>query len=542
MLIKIPTANNLTKQINITLHPQSNKIFIESGYDKDLINFIKSLSGDKWHTDIGMWSIDNNEHNNFVLQTVQGFKIDRYYTNDIHWVIYENFFKHQKEAFLFAFAKQRCMLALEMGLGKTLVCIRLMEHIAIHKKLYKWWLVAPFGAQQEWKRQLKKWDAKLTPVAMTTYESLHHLLRDYKEEDLPDGVIFDESIKIKNPLSLRGHYASILCEKLRKKSDETYIIMLSGSPAPKDPSDWWHQIECLQPGWLREGSILKFKNRYAIIEKQEGEYGIYPKIVGWREDELKKLSKNLAPIVLVKKKKDCMDLPDKIFEKIYCEVKPEDLNVAEALLKLCSTGIEALERLREFSDGFQYQIVDNTRKTTWFGSPKIQIVKELLEFYAKENGGPGRLVIYAAFQATVNKLCETVKECKWSFGCIDGRGWAGYITPSDCQSESSNILELFDDDFIENMCIIANPRCVHGLSLTKTECLVYYSNDFSVDARIQSLERRDRPGMSKEKGTRIVDIINLPVDKLIVDKLDAKISLQNTTLEEIQNCLQKKVF
>jgi hypothetical protein len=289
---------------------------------------------------------------------------------------------------------------------------------------------------------------------------------------------------------------------------------------------------------------------------KEGEFGTYPEIISWKEDEVKALGRRLTPLVLVKKKADCLDLPAKVFDTIKCEGNEEALRVANAIARTSATGIEALEKLREFSDGFQYTRINRNNQDTesntngdkqntiptrnmantvnWVGSPKLGIIKQLLDFYHTDNGGCGRLVIYACFHATIDKLVEFVQSCGYTCGRIDGRGWS---TP--------NILETFDKEVFlsehsqqfKNYCIIANPACVHGLSFTRTQCLVYYSNNFSVDARIQSMDRRDRPGMDKEVATRIVDIVNLPTDQMILDKLNSSMEIQEITLKEIIGCI-----
>lgn len=532
MIFKINVSGYIN-EISVRVIEDNRHIFVYSPYVPELVNILRSLQGAKWNHEEKCWVLKDTEHNRNVLETLQGNKIERYYNtiksfND-RFGTYGEFFKHQEEAFEFAYRRKQCMLALEPGLGKTLTCIRLMQAVGVSQDLWKWWLVAPFGAQQEWKRQLKRWHARLTPVATSTYESLHHLLVNNTEEDLPDGVIFDESIKIKNPFAQRSQIAYELCRKMRERNPECYIILLSGAPASKDPSDWWHQIECMRPGWLLEGDIHKFRKRYANIEMVETEFGSYPKILSWKEDELVNLGKRLKPIVLVKKKKDCLDLPEKIFEQIRCNCTDNDLQLARAYIELSTTGIEALEKLREFSDGFNYYINEvGQRQIKWFGTPKLELVKELLDFYHTENGGPGRLVIYAAFQASIDKLMEVVHENGWKVGKIDGRGWS-----------DSTILDGFENLVADNVCIIANPACVHGITLSKTYCLCYYSNSFSVDARTQSLDRRDRPGADKEKATRIVDLIYLPTDMMIVNKLNKGIDLNSITLQEIKRDLQR---
>ena len=585
MILRIKSGQYI-KELNVELEQYGKLIHIYFGYDIDLINELKTFAGSKWNPDLKCWTFPDNERNRYCLDILKGKK------KDIS-IVPENFnnlkgrFKHQIEGIEFIISRKRCMLAFEMGLGKTLTAIEVMNYLFELAEAETWWLVAPFGALQEWKRQLKKWKCKINFIVATTYESLQKHMEDLPDSFIPDGVIFDETVKIKNRATKRSQTASELCRLVRERNG--FIIFLSGAPAPKDPIDWWHQIECIQPGFIREGDPYKFRNRYANIIMAEGEFGKYPKIVSWKEEELKKLGKRLSPIVLCKKKEDCFDYPSKIYEEINAfdllsvDHKEELMRVAFFLTESATSGILALESLRELSDGFQYgrqnressvnqsNIDSNSsmdringdigqenngfkqeNRTTRTNdtnvkiaasklnnklniiNPKLSVVQELLDLYHTDNGGPGRLVIYAVYHASIDLLVEFCNKQgsgsagKWLAFKIDGRGWS-----------NKEILNDFEDASIDNIVVICHPGSVYGLNFSKTYCLCYYSNSFSVDHRIQSIDRRDRPGMDETKGTRIVDILNLPTDKYILDKLKKGIGIQNITLEEIRQCLMK---
>jgi len=520
ILAKIRNGNYL-KSIPLTITEGDSRLSLTFPFERALIDEVKVMAGARWSPEDKHWTTDKCERNYVALQYLAGNPIERY-TTPINQQLQartngRKYFKQQFEGIDFMMSRKRCMFAGEMGVGKTLAAITVMELARnVDGSALRWWLVAPYGAQREWERQLRKWNATVLPLITTTYESLYRIMKETPEEYFPEGVIFDESIRIKNPTAQRSQAAAMLCEFVRSK--DGFILLLSGAPAPKDPSDWWHQIECIQPGFIREGNLYKFRQRYANITMKEGEFGTYPKIDSWKPDEVAKLGTRLAPIVLFKYKKDCYDLPAKIYDRIQCNISEEYSRVVDLILSSTPTALQCLEKLRELSDGFQY----TDEGTNWIGSPKIDKVKELLDFYSFDNGGCGRLVIYAAFHATIDKLCEVATDAEWEYARIDGRGWS-----------DKDALTKFDS-LENNYVVIANPSSVHGLNLSRTDCLCYYSNTFSVDSRIQSLERRDRPGMNVSKGTRIVDLLHLPTDQLIVDKLDSKIELQGITLEEIK--------
>lgn len=512
---KIPKDGKLY-QYDIGVEEQPDRWILKFPYNPDVVEYVKAnFDRPRFESQTKTWTILKTERNEYVYLLSLGWRDDLYNIPIGNFLVdgHRQLFQHQKDGLNFWLTRKRVMLAFEMGTGKTLTALTGIEWLKKHQQKYIWWLVAPDGAQREWARQIDNWGFNIKFEVISTFESIHK----YLHYPVPDGVIFDETVKIKNPKAKRSKECMELCARLR--SEDAYILFLSGAPAPRSPEDWWHQIECLRPGWLREGNIIHFRRRYAEVEKQDYGYGEFEKVLKWKEDELKLLSKRISPLVMVKKKSDCFDLPEKIYEAIQCTPTPELLRVANVALATATSALNGLETLRELSDGFRYtndgtQVID---------CPKLGVVEELLNFYSIENGGPGRLVIFAAFTASIDRLVNYAIVREWTPLTIDGRGW------SDKQT-----LNLFESNEEKNYVIIANPACVHGLTLSKTHCLVYYSNNFNVDSRIQSEDRRDRPGMDVSRGTRIVDILHLPSDEYVLNKLRAGISIQNITLEEIR--------
>lgn len=572
----------LVQHVPVEIVREGNKLKLYTRYNPALISEIKAMKGARWCPDDPQdkyWIIDKCERNHYAISFLEGERAIQY---DRNWnsLTFHNdrsLFVHQSDGVRFILSRRRCFLAFEMGLGKTLTTITSLENIQDTEKLFNFWLVAPYGAQQEWRRQLRRWKTKIQFVVMVTYESLHKYMDSLDDKFIPHAVVFDESIKIKNPSAKRSQTANELCRLVRARNG--YIILLSGAPAPKNPIDWWHQIECIQPGFIRESDPYKFRNRYANIITVDHGFGEHKEIESWKEDELIKLGKRLAPLVLVKKKKECLDLPDKIydvvnvFETLPKEDQQELIRMGEFIVQTAKSGVEALEKLRELSDGFLYSVrkadvtgdkstesdaitgendrdssrteqntdgegvCDGTngktireyKKLTII--PKLAVVQDLLDLYHRDNGGPGRFVIYTSFHATIDLLRDFCAKHGWFTVTISGKGWS-----------DKDVLEYFDDENENsNVVIVANPACVHGLTLATTLCFCYYSNSFSVDHRIQSMDRRDRPGMDVEKGTRILDIVNLPTDKYILDKLNQGIDIQEITIQEIVKCLQGNV-
>jgi SNF2 family DNA or RNA helicase len=232
-----------------------------------------------------------------------------------------------------------------------------------------------------------------------TYEHLVRIMDEWKKGDtLPEGVIFDESTRLKTPTSQRSKAARKLTDLLREKYMwDAYAILMSGTPSPKKPTDWWSQCEITWPGFLREGSVKALEQRLAFQVQKRFDSGTFWQTIGWRDDPDKcamcgdtleegqheldpygdeedyhkfQASKNevsfmferLKGLVVIKHKSDCLTLPEKRYRTVECKPSKSLLRLAKTVVESSPNAMTSMTKLRELSDGFQYRDVDDGMK------------------------------------------------------------------------------------------------------------------------------------------------------------------------------------
>lgn len=627
-------AGKQIKEITI-LEEKNNRLAIRFPYNKSLLKEIKSMDGAKWHgfedPPRKIWTIKNNPRNDFRLKYLifraksADYKKahpeeNPYYHYDaplIPLTFERSLFDHQKELVSFALTRKKCIIAGDMGIGKTLVAIEVSERIPEYGDI---WYVGPVAGVRAVSRELLKWNCKRR-WRMLTYDGLVKILKEWQDGDpAPQMLILDESSKIKNPTSQRSVQTYKIAEAIRQEwGDNGYIIEMSGTPSPKSPVDWWHQCEVACPGFLTEGSLRAFEKRLCLTEmRQSITGGEYPHRLTWLDDskkcakcgkynndhfgcdhayipsinEIELLHKRLTGLVVVKMSKDCLDLPELIYEEVEILTTPEILRVAKTISKTARTGAQSLTLLRELSDGFQYfdkeigeeecpncegrkdveimlpkpsaldkptsdltaddfeprkercgycngvgTVPKYERDTKTLYTPKDDYIIEALD----EHEDVGRLIIWAGFTGSVDKLVDLAHRYGWSTLCVDGRGYRA--TKHDGTREDANeYLNAMDTsykdyDVLRNkyprICFIGHPKAGGmALTLTASPTSIFYSNSFDGEARMQAVKRAHRAGML-ERAHKIIDLIHLPTDKLVLDNLENKIRLQNITLGEI---------
>jgi hypothetical protein len=381
--------SNRLRKYEVELFEDADRIyFVKSPFD--LKDEIKAMKGSKWEPDAKLWSIENCQRNHFQLRYLRGEKPYAWFDRP---VIEHDFTRplmpHQCDLANRGLTYHYQLWAAEMGTGKTLAAQEVIERSG-----HRWWFwVGPKTSIPNIKRELEKW--KLDPsiqIEFFTYEGLKQWVDNLQPGDpIPPGVIFDESSKLKAWTTKRSKDAQKLADLIRERHGEKgFVILMSGTPSPKSPKDWWSQCEICWPGYLREGSDKALENRLAFMVKKTFEQGPVNVRESWRDDEAKcnqcgqpewhddhdsnlrtidyhpwTPSKNevafmferLKGLVVVKHKKDCLTLPEKRYREIICKPAGNILRVAKMIAEGSENAVTAMTLLRELSDGFQYRKV-----------------------------------------------------------------------------------------------------------------------------------------------------------------------------------------
>lgn len=371
---------------------------------------IKSMAGSKWHgydEDDGrkIWSVEDCPRNRFQLNYLKGEPVYDWFDQPLVRHEYERpLMDHQKDMSDAGLTYHFHIFGAEMGTGKTLSAQEVIEK----SKQLHWYWVGPKTSLPNIKREFRKWDFPFAEinVEFMTYDELVRRMDSYKEGDaLPAGVIFDESSRLKNKDAQRTKAAQLLADEIRRVyGTEGYVILMSGTPSPKTPADWWAQCEITYPGFLKEGSPKALLNRLGIIEYQLVTGIKVPKLIGWKDDERKcadcgkfeddhelaidgadyhefvpcknevaYMYERLQGLVTIKHKKDCLTLPEKRYRTVRCKPTSSALRVAKALAESAPNTITGVTWLRELSDGFQYkEVSDGETRCTHCTTGKVE--------------------------------------------------------------------------------------------------------------------------------------------------------------------------
>ncbi len=391
-LISLP---NRPFKLPVSISIEDGRLRFHYSFSREMNVEVKAMQGAKYHgfddPTRKYWTVDNCPRNWISIRYLAGENVFANYDKPITPVGKElapsQAYPFQLEGAGQILTTHRTILAWETGCTKTLTTIIAANNSGT--KNGEFWWIGTKGSLREMPGQFKQWESRLRPEWFT-YDELKRVMESWTPgRKAPRFVVADEFSRCKGFTTQRTQAVRALSEAVDKDwGDDGFFVGLTGTPSPKDPTDWYSLAEIIKPGFLKEGNPSKFKSRLALLQTKQGEYGMYPELVTWWDDEnkcavcgktkehdnhdpmvnmvsfhewkpsineIKKLYGRLKGLVSVKFKKDVLSfLPDKRFHTETLTPSPSILRAAKTILKTSKNVITGLTRLRELSDGFQY--------------------------------------------------------------------------------------------------------------------------------------------------------------------------------------------
>jgi SNF2 family DNA or RNA helicase len=330
----------------------------------------------------------------------------------------------------------------------------------------------------------------------------------------------DESTSIKNSSARRTKAVTKLGKMVK------YKRILTGLPVTKSPLDLYSQCAFLSEDLLGFSSFYSYKNHFAIIQKRSVATHSFQQIVGYRNlEELKDLVKNFSYRIL---KKDCLDLPEKTYsirtveltkeqKKIYRELQDYALaELGDSEIVTAASVITQILRLQQVVCGF---VRSDQGKVLEIPSNRIT---ELLSIFEELDN---KCIIWANYQYDIRKIESEIAKI---YGPTSVASYYGETPPK----ERQGIVSRFQDPDSELRFFIGQPRTGgFGLTLTQGTTVVYYSNSYDLETRLQSEDRAHRIGQ-ENKVTYIDLCVHKTVDEKIIKSLRSKINMATQILGE----------
>jgi SNF2 family DNA or RNA helicase len=225
-------------------------------------------------------------------------------------------------------------------------------------------------------------------------------------------------------------------------------------------------------------------------------------------------------------KEDCLDLPPKVFikryvtltpdqKRLYQQMKEQALAILNGKVTTTMTVLTQLMRLHQITCG---HFTADDGSTQAVESNRLNELINILEDI------DGKVIIWANYQLSVGEIIQKIIKV---FGEDSYVHYYGLTSQDDRQD---NIRKFQNDP--KCRFLIGTPQTGgYGITLTQANTVIYYSNGYDLEKRLQSEDRAHRIG--QKKTVTYIDLISEnTVDEKIVKALRDKINIASEVMGE----------
>ncbi|MHA1248726.1 MAG: DEAD/DEAH box helicase [Candidatus Helarchaeota archaeon] len=436
-------------------------------------------------------------------------------------------YTHQIEGLKRVLSSNFFALFWEVGTGKTKVILDCISYLKERDEIKYALVMCPVSVIKTWEDEIRKHsDLSYAVLYGTKSQRLKNLklerdiyiinydglrvIEDALLEKKFDLIVADESHHIKNIFAKRTRAA------LRLSKNAKYRYILTGTPVLNDLLEIFPQILFLDHGLTFGRSYVAFRNRY--FEPIQ-----FTNFTKWviSKHNANLIFQKLLPISSRVLKKDCLDLPEKIYltryipmskeqEKLYSEISEKILVEIEEIEKekdkkyvlKIRNALTKLTKLSQITSGFLYTENGVYRLNP---NPKLNDLIELLKELS------GKIVIWCVFQEEIKIIEEALSNLGYTVYSISG---------STSLNTRKEILDQMNKSNDQDILIAQIKTLSQGMNLQFINNAIFYSNSFSFGAREQAEGRIHRIGSSKV--TYIDLVIPNSIDISILKSLQRK--------------------
>lgn len=453
-------------------------------------------------------------------------------------------YDHQMEALTTAWGKPGFAFYLEQGTGKSKIIVDEIVNLIERELINCAVIIAPNNVHVNWKYELEKhgpkdWNQwaiqiwrsgqnkdkreKETKSILESNRALVFLIniealsaaggKDYLRRVLLARrkvyMAIDESHKIKTP----GAQRTKACIELGRLA---YIRRIAtGTEAEEGLENLYSQFRFLDQNIIGLRSFTAFRSMYCLMGGYENRA-----IIGYQNQEL--LAQKIAPFTYHKRKKDCLDLPDKVYATHYIDMTPQQEKVynklEEELIYELSSGsiidatmaLTRMMRLQQVLCG-HINTTDDPRETEVIPSNRAEFVAEIVD------EASSKCIVFCRFikdvDLVVTELAQKGIRAVGVSSRVDGPGRMFEIDR--WRQEKNN-----------KVLVITISTGGTGLTLNEANTTIFYSNSWSGTDRIQAEARNHRIGQN-DKVTIHDIMVRRKIDHRLYNVLMNKQNMSN---------------
>ena len=418
---------------------------------------------------------------------------------------------YQKAGVAYAGSVGRCLIADQMGLGKTVEAIASLEY----RDAFPAIIVCPASLKENWKREINKWlphrsvnilsgkgNIANVDVNIVNYDIIGRFVEPIMHLK-PMGLVLDESHYVKTSKTKRTEAVRDIAKKVPQSGT---VLLLSGTPVTNRPEELVSQLEIL-------GMLSRFGGKWAFLKRYTN---AYHNGFGWDTkgaSNLNELNMKLRQNCYIRRTKDevLKELPAKTRNVVH--VEPSGKGYAEyrkaegdLLAFLAENGYRASDT------------AEHLRKTTVLkrlaADAKMESVIEWIDSFLESCDR--KLVVFAHNVAIVDYLAGKYGNLR--------------VSGQDSMEDRQHAVDSFQKDPKARVIVLNLQAGGVGLTLTAGSDVCFVQQGWTPGEHDQAEDRCHRIGQQNSVQAWYLIGVNT-IDEDIYDLIDAKRAVVDAVTE-----------
>jgi len=442
---------------------------------------------------------------------------------------------YQRHAIEYIKAHPIAAVLLDMGLGKTSICLTALNDLLSDEfECRKVLVIAPLRvARDTWPCEIGKWDhlkdmaysvavgsederlrafGKNADIYITNRENVQWLVEE-------SGLAFDfDTVVIDELSSFKNHQSKRFRSLMKVRPNVRRIIGLTGTPSANGLMDLWAEYRLLDLGQRLGRYISQYRTRYFQPDKRNGmQVFSYKPLPGAEE----KIYEAIGDITISMRSDDHLAMPEKVSSTVEVVLSPEERKAYDGMRKELVLEFKGEEitaanaavlsgKLIQLANGAVYS--DGGKATVIHGR-KLDALSQLVE----EANGKSLLVAYW-YRHDRDRIAELLGKLGVRFSDI--------TTSKAIRDWNSGMLDVG---------LIHPASSGHGLNLQEGgSTIVWFSLTWSLELYQQTNARLYRQG--QKSGTVVIQhiVARGTIDERIMSALEGKQRIQDGLIDAVR--------
>lgn len=435
-------------------------------------------------------------------------------------------FAHQRTMAEFTTLNRKCFNFGDPGVGKSRATIWAADYLMAKGLVKRALIIAPLSILRS------AWEADIFQTAIHRSVGIAHGTREQRIKIINGGcefvIINHDGIKTCIKELAAERFDLIVVDEATCAKDtgsdrwkalktlvlrETYLWMLTGTPAANNPVDAYGLAKLVNPD-----GVPKFANSWKDLTMFKISMFTWVPKAGARD----LVHKAMQPAIRFDKK-DCLDLPPVVYQTREFEMTPSQsthykkmknemlMTAAGQQITAVNAGV-LLGKLLQISSGCTYSddgaVVD------------FKATTRLNEMLSVINDCQHKVLVFATYKHSFSVLSEFLDKHGIKHGIING---------SIGKDARNKLIKAFQHEDEIKVLLLQPRAAAHGLTLTRASTTIWFTPVPSLELWIQANARMDRHGQTNPM--TVVKLVGSPIEKKLYAVLESRGAEQRDLLE-----------